>query len=68
MQFMLNGEAIEVGLDEPATVQSLLEARQLSGAPCAVEVNAQLIPRQQHREHTLHNGDQIEIVTLVGGG
>jgi thiamine biosynthesis protein ThiS len=34
----------------------------------AVECNRQLVPRGHHTEHRLHAGDQVEIVTLVGGG
>jgi thiamine biosynthesis protein ThiS len=33
-----------------------------------VEVNRKVVPRRQHAEHTLRDGDTVEIVTLVGGG
>jgi sulfur carrier protein len=34
----------------------------------AVERNFELVPRGNHAECVLHEGDQLEIVTLVGGG
>ena len=35
---------------------------------CAVERNCNVVPREQHAECRLQSGDQIEVVTLVGGG
>ena len=34
----------------------------------AVEVNRTIIPRAQHEEHRLQDGDSVEVVTFVGGG
>ena len=34
----------------------------------AVERNLQIVPRAEHDECVLQPGDQLEIVTLVGGG
>jgi sulfur carrier protein len=34
----------------------------------AVEVNLEVVPRDRHAETTLHDGDRLEVVTLVGGG
>ena len=55
-------------LPEAATVVGMLEKLQFDPRRVAVEVNRQVVPRAQHTEHRLTNGDQIEIVTLVGGG
>ena len=62
----VNGEPVE--LSAPATVSTLLAAHGLDSAPCAVEVNRRLVPKREHGDHALHDGDAIEIVTLVGGG
>jgi sulfur carrier protein len=35
---------------------------------CAVEVNREIVPRSQHAERVLAEGDAIEVVTFVGGG
>jgi thiamine biosynthesis protein ThiS len=34
----------------------------------AVERNFELVPRTRHAHCVLKDGDQLEIVTLVGGG
>jgi len=53
---------------EGISVALLLDELSLTGKHVAVEVNLQLVPRAQHAEHRLADGDRLEIVTLVGGG
>ena len=50
------------------TVAALLAELELRPAYVAVEINQQLVPRGQHGQRELHEGDQVEVVTLVGGG
>lgn len=50
------------------TVADLLARLELRPAYVAVEVNLELVPRQRHAQHLLREGDQVEVVTLVGGG
>lgn len=50
------------------TVGELLRELKLDKPGVAVEVNRQLVPRRQHDTTPLHDGDSVEIVTLVGGG
>ena len=66
MKLRVNGDeqAVETGW----TVAQLLEHLELAHRPCAVEVNARIVPRPRHGEHRLSEGDAVEIVTLVGGG
>jgi sulfur carrier protein len=33
-----------------------------------VELNLEVVPRARHGDTLLHEGDRLEIVTLVGGG
>lgn len=69
MRITLNGESHEIR--ERQTVAELLEELRGQGLPagaCAVEVNRQLIPRRDHTQCQLADGDSVEIVTLVGGG
>lgn len=61
----LNGQAYAVAA--PATVAALVAARQ-PRPPFAVEVNKQLVRRPNYDATELREGDQVEIVTLVGGG
>jgi thiamine biosynthesis protein ThiS len=34
----------------------------------AVELNLDVVPRQEHQQVVLRPGDHVELVTLVGGG
>jgi thiamine biosynthesis protein ThiS len=66
MQIIVNDQTYET--TEACTVAALLEQLGMTGKPVAVEVNLQLVPRQQHPSHVLAANDRLEIVTLVGGG
>lgn len=61
----VNGESKKT---DAATVADLLKELGLAGQAVAVEVNRDVVPKKQHREATLNDGDKIELVTLVGGG
>lgn len=72
----LNGRAREV----PAgtTVEglvALLEAERVEAGgsaldrrAIAIEVNREIVPRSTYRAHPLAAEDEVEIVTIVGGG
>ncbi|MBU2873327.1 sulfur carrier protein ThiS [Marinobacter salexigens] len=66
MQVQVNGEAME--LPEGATVAALLEKMAIAGKRLAVEVNENIVPRSQHAEFALSNGDRVEVVHAIGGG
>jgi len=66
VEISINGRPRELG--EQVTVAELLLELGLAEKHVAVEVNRELVPRQQHTRHVLADGDQVEIVTLVGGG
>ena len=50
------------------TIAALVEQLELNPNQVAVEVNLELVPREQHAEFELGDNDKVEIVTLVGGG
>lgn len=52
----------------PLSVADLLERLGLANKPVAVELNLELIPKQQHTDTRLQDGDRLEIVSLTGGG
>lgn len=65
MRLTVNGET----RDFPVTrVDGLLEALGLAGQAVAVELNEAVVPKRQHAETALSDGDVLELVTLVGGG
>lgn len=66
MQISINGEQREVV--DGLTVAGLLQELDIRPRLCAVERNRELVPRAQHADCILQPHDQLEIVTLVGGG
>lgn len=66
MRIIINGAPSEA--PDGATVSQLLREQQWADKPVAVEVNLEVVPRDRHAQHVLSDGDQLEIVTLVGGG
>ncbi len=66
MQILVNGQPRQVPVGQ--TVAVLLAELKLEPRYLAVERNRVLVPRRQHASCTLEEGDQLEIVTLVGGG
>ena len=55
-------------MDSGSTIADLLKRLDITVRHVAVEVNGELIPREQHNEYQLSDDDRIEVVTLVGGG
>jgi sulfur carrier protein len=66
MNIVLNGQTREIAAD--TTIAGLIDVLGIEARHVAVEVNLELVPRAQHPEHLLHDGDRLEVVTLVGGG
>jgi len=66
VQISVNGDPREV--EDGLTVARLLTELNLQPKYLAVERNRELVPRTTHADCRLEPGDQIEIVTLVGGG
>lgn len=61
----VNGEKIQKNI---ILLTELLSQMNLSDQLCAVEVNKKLIPFTERDTYKLQEGDDVEIVTLVGGG
>ncbi len=66
VEIQVNGERREVAAS--MTVAELIAQMQLPTRFLAVERNREVVPREQHARCVLQPGDQLEIVTLVGGG
>lgn len=66
MKITVNGEPREVA--DELTVAGLLELLGVRGERVAVEVNLDVIRRDARAERRLRGGDQVEIVSFVGGG
>ena len=66
MQIQVNGEQREC--DAGLTIAELLVQLELDAKYLAVERNLELVPRSDHADTRLVDGDRLEVVTLVGGG
>src|SRR5262249_29228488 len=55
-------------ISEPVTLADLLGQLGYDRRRVAVEVNREVVPLPLHGQHSLAAGDDVEIVTLVGGG
>lgn len=66
MNVSVNGEQRDFA--QETTLQALIEDMNLEGKRYAVEVNREIIPKRQHSDYILTDGDIVEIVHAVGGG
>lgn len=66
MRLTVNGR--ESVFERTLSVAELLAEFDLAPLRVAVEVNLQLVKRASFDSTLLSEGDQVEIVTLVGGG
>lgn len=66
IQISVNGEPVEI--ESAMTVERLLETVDVPPNYLAVEVNADVVPREQYGDRLVGPGDDVEVVTLVGGG
>jgi len=66
MKITINGKP--EAADDGTTVATLLERLELAPIRVAVEINEDLVPRKTFDQRVVVEGDQIEIVTFVGGG
>ncbi len=62
----VNGQPQTAGAGEK--LSDLLDRLTLTGKRLAVEKNGQIVPKSQHADTLLQDGDKFEIVVAVGGG
>ncbi len=66
VKIRVNG--VEREIAPRTSVRDLVESLGHRSAAVAVERNREIVPRSHHDATLLEEGDQVEIVTLVGGG
>ncbi len=66
MKLIVNGEPMTLSVG--ATVGTLIEHLQLAGKRLAIELNEDIVPRSQHADTILAEGDRVELVHAIGGG
>jgi sulfur carrier protein len=63
---VLNG--VERRLDRSTSVAELLAADGFGQRAVAVEINREIVPKSQHTQRLITEGDCVEIVQAMGGG
>lgn len=66
MNITLNGKKTVVS--DSLNIQALLESLKLHDRSVAVELNRQVVYREDYGKETIRENDTIEIVQFVGGG
>jgi thiamine biosynthesis protein ThiS len=65
MNLTINGEAQTSSAE---TLGALVEGLGMKADRVAIELNREIVPRDQWTQTPLHDGDRLEIVHFVGGG
>ncbi len=69
MKIQINGEDRNFdAAPVPFTLSALVEMLGMKSDRVAIEVNREIVPREQWSETHLSEGDRLEIVHFVGGG
>ena len=63
---IVNGKEIE--LEKATSVEVYLESAGYQMKRIAVELNGEILPKNEYADRMLEDGDCMEVVTFVGGG
>lgn len=66
IQVRLNGKDQQI--EEGHSVRTLLESLDLHPGMVVVELNREILARDSYDDHTISEGDALELVHFVGGG
>lgn len=66
MKIMVNGQRRQV--DENISIEALLQALNLDPHQVVIELNRQILTREDSAKKNLQADDQLEIIHFVGGG
>lgn len=66
IQIQVNGEAR--GWSQDRTIADLLRELDLKPDRVAVELNLEILDRNDFATRSLHDGDRVEILSFIGGG
>lgn len=66
LNITVNGTPTQIERAMP--IDELLRTVEVPKNYLAVEVNEEVVAKEDHSEVIVRDGDQIEVVTLVGGG
>ena len=67
MNLLINGTAVDYS-DNCRTLSDLMNRPEWSGRLIIVELNGEIVSRENYEITSLVEGDRIEVVHFVGGG
>ncbi|MFJ5760303.1 sulfur carrier protein ThiS [Neobacillus sp. NPDC093182] len=67
MSITLNGKSVDL-LEGVNTVEQLLSHYHLENRIVIVEVNKEIVMKENYKTMSLSHGDAVEIIHFVGGG
>ncbi len=68
MTVVLNGQSIELNLENSMTVNSLLSFKDFDPKKVAVAINGDFVPRSKYESVLIVENDEIEVLSAVQGG
>ncbi|MEM9572590.1 MAG: sulfur carrier protein ThiS [Pseudomonadota bacterium] len=66
MQIFLNGESRNI--DPGTSIEALVLSLSDDPRGIAIERNLEIVPKAEHGQTLLEEGDRLEVVQFVGGG
>ena len=66
MQIFLNGESQQI--DDGTSIEALVLSLADDPRGIAIERNLEIVPKAEHGNTLLQDGDRLEVVQFVGGG
>lgn len=66
MKITLNGQDKE--LNDALSLTQLIDHVSVNNKRVIAEINGEIVKKEQWAETIIHNGDNVELVTFVGGG
>lgn len=66
MEIEVNGNTVQ--LSESLSVMEFLQLRDIDSDKMVVELNKKILKKDDWQKTVLGNGDQLEIIRIVGGG
>ncbi|MDR9853198.1 sulfur carrier protein ThiS [Paenibacillus sp. VCA1] len=67
MDLIINGNNVQVP-ESVTTVARLLTHFDLDRQVVVVEINGNILEKNEHKDTDVRNGDRVELVHFVGGG
>ena len=65
LKIFVNGELLDI--PDNLALKGIIDILEVTGR-YAIEVNGEIVPKSEHLDFAINNGDVVEVVKAVGGG